>query len=51
MTVIDNGHIIDCMMVSGHVAVEASASVAGGQLDTLAPAPQWFLFEKKSNAD
>ncbi|KAI0654377.1 hypothetical protein C8Q70DRAFT_1058473 [Cubamyces menziesii] len=51
VTVIDNGHIIDCMMVSGHVAVEASASVAGGQLDTLAPAPQWFLFEKKSNAD
>ncbi|KAI0325323.1 hypothetical protein GY45DRAFT_1261031 [Cubamyces sp. BRFM 1775] len=49
VTVIDNGRTVDCMMVSGHVAVEASASTVGGQLDTLAPAPQWFLFEKKSD--
>ncbi|KAH9899272.1 hypothetical protein C8Q73DRAFT_639425 [Cubamyces lactineus] len=49
VAVIDNGRTIDCTMVSGHVAVEASATTAGGQLDTLSPAPQWFLFEKKSN--
>ncbi|KAI0356038.1 hypothetical protein OH77DRAFT_1520601 [Trametes cingulata] len=43
----DNGIVYDCMMVAGHVAVAATASEPGGAPDTLAPAPQWFIFEKK----
>ncbi|KAI0655733.1 hypothetical protein C8Q70DRAFT_923083 [Cubamyces menziesii] len=42
----DNGKELDCSMVAGHVAAEASASVMGGEFDTLSPAPQWFLVAK-----
>ncbi|KAI0370483.1 hypothetical protein BV20DRAFT_943774 [Pilatotrama ljubarskyi] len=42
----DNGTVFDCMMVAGHLAIAATASQPGGGLDTLAPAPQWFIFEK-----
>ncbi|KAI0334311.1 hypothetical protein GY45DRAFT_1343615 [Cubamyces sp. BRFM 1775] len=47
VTLNDNGQVLNCSMVAGHVAAKASASAVGGELDTLSPAPQWFLFEKK----
>ncbi|EIW55111.1 uncharacterized protein TRAVEDRAFT_51237 [Trametes versicolor FP-101664 SS1] len=45
----DNGQQIPCTMIAGHVASVATAKDPGGPLDTLAPAPQWFMMEKKSS--
>ena len=45
--VIDNGERVDCLMVAGHVAVKATSESGEGPRDTLSPAPQWFIFEKK----
>ncbi|KAJ8481901.1 hypothetical protein ONZ51_g5696 [Trametes cubensis] len=45
--VVDNGERVDCLMVAGHVAVKATATSGKGARDTLSPAPQWFIFEKR----
>lgn len=43
----DNGNELNCNMVAGHVAMVVSAKEPGGQLDTLSPSAQWFMFEKR----
>ncbi|RPD75601.1 hypothetical protein L226DRAFT_545424 [Lentinus tigrinus ALCF2SS1-7] len=47
VTVDDNGNLIECMMVAGHVAIAVTSKEPGGQLDTLSPSAQWFMFEKR----
>ena len=39
-----------CSMIAGHVAYALSAKVPGGQLDTLSPAPHWFIVEKQKKS-
>ena len=48
--VINNGKKIQCTMVAGHVASDVSRTVRDELpvLDTLRPAPQWFLYVKAS---
>ncbi|KAH9899279.1 hypothetical protein C8Q73DRAFT_679271 [Cubamyces lactineus] len=48
--VVDNGERVDCLMVAGHVAVKAISKSGKGGRDTLCPAPQWFIFEKRKGA-
>lgn len=43
---IDGEESFDCLMVSGHVG--AIASGTGDKIDTLQPAPQWFMFIKEA---
>ena len=38
----DNGELLPCMMVSGHLAF----SVEGEKKDTIRPIPSWFMFVK-----
>jgi hypothetical protein len=38
----DNGEMLPCMMVSGHLAY----SVEGEKKDTVRPCPSWFMFVK-----
>ena len=38
----DNGEMLSCMMVSGHLAT----SVEGGKKDRIRPLPSWFMFVK-----
>ncbi|KAL1949119.1 hypothetical protein VTO73DRAFT_10925 [Trametes versicolor] len=45
----DNGQQFPYTMFSGHVASVVTAKDPGGPLDTLAPAPQWFIVEKKTS--
>ncbi|KAI1783968.1 hypothetical protein LXA43DRAFT_930733 [Ganoderma leucocontextum] len=47
VTVNDNGHKLDCMMVAGHVAFSGSSAVGSDKIDTVSPSAQWFIFEKK----
>ncbi|KAI0828589.1 hypothetical protein BC628DRAFT_1428577 [Trametes gibbosa] len=49
VTVKDDGREIPYGMVAGHVATVVTAKDPGGPLDTLAPAPQWFVYKKVSN--
>ncbi|KAI0819419.1 hypothetical protein BC628DRAFT_1402720 [Trametes gibbosa] len=49
VTVVDNCREVTYGMIAGHVASIATAKNPGGLLDTWAPAPQWFMFEKTSN--
>lgn len=42
----DNGTVIQCKMVAGHVGMTLSAKEPGGELNTLSPSTQWFMFEK-----
>ncbi|TFK85795.1 hypothetical protein K466DRAFT_551519 [Polyporus arcularius HHB13444] len=44
----DNGDLIQCKMVAGHVAIAVSPSKPDGQLDTLSPSAHWFMFEKRN---
>lgn len=46
--VVDNGTEVPCKMVAGHVAMAATAREPGGVVNTIAPAPQWFMLEKKT---
>ncbi|KAI0709697.1 hypothetical protein C8T65DRAFT_648924 [Cerioporus squamosus] len=46
VTVDDNGDLLECKMVAGHVAVAVSSKMPGGQLDTLSPSAHWFMFQK-----
>ncbi|KAH9855392.1 hypothetical protein C2E23DRAFT_883330 [Lenzites betulinus] len=46
VTILDNFTEIPCGMVAGHVASFATAKEPGGPLNTLAPAPQWFMYKK-----
>jgi hypothetical protein len=43
----DNGDVMDCMMVAGHVGNMASASEPEGIVDTLQPQAEWFMFVKE----
>ncbi|KAF9552927.1 hypothetical protein CPC08DRAFT_714199 [Agrocybe pediades] len=43
----DDGEILDCMMVSGHLA----RLTAGEDRDTIRPLPTWFLFVKEDCED
>ena len=45
VTILDDNLEILCMMVAGHVALKASASVKKGKLDTVSPSPQWFMYQ------
>lgn len=38
----DNGTVLDCMMVSGHLATR----VEGNKRDSVRPIPSWFMFVK-----
>jgi hypothetical protein len=40
----DNGEEFDCKMIAGHVGYVVSAK--GGQLNTLQPSSEWFMFVK-----
>ena len=46
VTVDDNGDLLNCTMVAGHVAFEVSSKEPGGQPDMLSPSAQWFMFQK-----
>ncbi|KAH9855391.1 hypothetical protein C2E23DRAFT_724687 [Lenzites betulinus] len=50
VTVMDSHREIQYGMIAGHVAAIATAKKSGGPLDTLAPAPQWFMFQKTSTS-
>jgi hypothetical protein len=43
----DNGELMDCMMLAGHVGNMASASGPQGIVDTLQPQAEWFMFVKE----
>lgn len=49
VTVIDYKQSFPCNMIAGHLATMATAKEPGGVLDTIAPAPQWFMIEKKTS--
>ncbi|OJT14288.1 hypothetical protein TRAPUB_9148 [Trametes pubescens] len=49
VTVVDNGQPFPCKMIAGHLATAATAKDPGGALNTIAPAPQWFMIEKKTS--
>ncbi|EIW55108.1 uncharacterized protein TRAVEDRAFT_172771 [Trametes versicolor FP-101664 SS1] len=49
VTVVDNGQPFPCKMIAGHLATVATAKEPGGVLNTIAPAPQWFMVEKKTS--
>ncbi|KAL1949116.1 hypothetical protein VTO73DRAFT_10922 [Trametes versicolor] len=49
VTVVDNGQPFPCKMIAGHLATVATAKEPGGVLNTIAPAPQWFMIEKKTS--
>ncbi len=49
VTVVDNQEPSPCKMIVGHLATAATAKEPGGVLDTIAPAPQWFMIEKKTS--
>jgi hypothetical protein len=50
----DNGELFDCMLVAGHIGMivesqeneEEDGGRVRGRVDTLRPAPQWFMFIK-----
>ncbi|KAI0828586.1 hypothetical protein BC628DRAFT_1409164 [Trametes gibbosa] len=48
VTLLDDLVEIPCGMVAGHVATIATAKELGGPLNTLAPAPQWFIYKKET---
>lgn len=45
----DAEQLFPCTMIAGHVASVATAKDPGGPLDTLAPAPQWFIIQKETS--
>ncbi|KZT00873.1 uncharacterized protein LAESUDRAFT_708199 [Laetiporus sulphureus 93-53] len=42
----ENDLDLDCVMIAGHVATAVSAEMGGNELNTVSPAPQWFIYVK-----
>ncbi|KAI0738923.1 hypothetical protein C8Q80DRAFT_1275134 [Daedaleopsis nitida] len=47
VSLFDSGVETKCMMIAGHVGFSVSSKVPGGVLDTVSPAPHWFMCPKR----